>query len=163
MTACRAFTAAAVFAIGASAAPASVREYPVKPVPFTAVQLTDNFWAPRIHINRTVTLPTAFQKCEETGRVDNFVHAAQALRGEIGEKERAQIPGFPFDDTDLFKVIEGASYALSVRPDPKLDLYIDGLIGKIAAAQEKDGYLYTARTIHPEKPHAWSGKERWVL
>jgi hypothetical protein len=60
-------------------------------------------------------------------------------------------------------VIEGASYTLSVHPDPKLDAYIDGLIAKIAAAQEKDGYLYTARTIDPLNPHPWSGKERWIL
>ena len=59
---------------------------------------------------------------------------------------------YPFDDTDVYKVIEGASYTLSVHPDPKLDAYVDGLIEKIAAAQEKDGYLYTARTIDPLTP-----------
>src|SRR5262249_34038476 len=140
---------------------AQPRDYPVKPVPFTAVHVIDGFWAPRIEINRTVTIPFAFQKDDETGRLDNFIRAAQALRGETFDNHTA--PGYPFDDTDVYKVIEGASYALSVHPDPKLDAYVDGLIAKIAAAQEADGYLYTARTIDPLRPHQWAGPMRWVL
>jgi uncharacterized protein len=136
------------------------RDYPVKPVPFTAVHLNDLFWAPRIEINRTVTIPFAFQKCEETGRVENFNRAAAALRGELKDKK---LPPYPFDDTDLYKVIEGAAYTLSVHPDAKLEAYVDGLIEKIAAAQEKDGYLYPARTIDPAKPHPWAGSQRWEL
>src|SRR5215471_4743610 len=137
------------------------RDYPVKPVPFTAVHVTDAFWAPRIETNRKVSIPFAFQKDEETGRLDNFIRAAKALRGEPFENHKP--PGFPFDDTDIYKVIEGAAYALSVAPDPKLDAYVDGLIEKIAAAQEKDGYLYTTRTIDPLNPHQWAGKKRWEL
>ncbi len=136
------------------------RDYPFKPVPFTAVHLNDVFWAPRIETNRTVTIPFAFHECEITGRVSNFVRAAEALRGQLSADDRKP-PSYPFDDTDIYKVIEGASYTLSVHPDPKLDAYIDRLIAKIGAAQEKDGYLYTARTINPEHPHPWSGKERW--
>ncbi len=135
------------------------RNYPIQPVPFTAVKITDVFWAPRIETNRTVTIPFAFQKCEETGRIDNFVRAAKALRGEPVDRK---IPPYPFDDTDPYKVIEGASYTLSVKYDAKLDAYVDSLIEKIAAAQEPDGYLYTARTIDPEHPHKWAGPERWV-
>src|ERR1700722_4449295 len=127
------------------------RDYPVKPVPFTAVHVNDIFWAPRIETNRKVTIPFAFKKDEETGRVDNFIRAAEALRGETFANHKP--PGYPFDDTDLYKVIEGASYTLSVHPDPKLEEYVDGLITKIGAAQEKDGYLYTARTIDPLNPH----------
>lgn len=136
-------------------------DYPVKPVPFTDVHLTDAFWAPRIEINRTITIPHAFQKEEETGTVGNFVRAAQALRHETFENHR--YPRFPFDDSDVYKVIEGAAYTLSVHPDAKLEAYCDGLIEKIAAAQEPDGYLYTARTIDPLHPHPWSGAERWML
>src|SRR6266849_333246 len=136
-------------------------DYPVQPVPFTAVHLNDAFWAPRIETNRQVTIPFAFQQCELSGRVDNFERAAQALRGEALANTKA--PGYPFDDTDLYKVIEGASYALSVHPDPKLDAYVDGLIAKIRAAQEPDGYLYTTRTIDPKNPHRWAGTNRWEL
>src|SRR5215831_13905348 len=137
------------------------RDYPVKPVPFTAVHVTDGFWAPRIEINRTVTIPFAFQKDEETGRLDNFIRAAETLTGYPPANRKP--PGYPFDDTDVYKVIEGASYALSVHADPRLDEYVDGLIAKIAAAQEPDGYLYTARTIDPLNPHAWAGAQRWML
>lgn len=136
------------------------RDYPFKPVPFTAVHLNDVFWAPRIETNRTVTIPFAFHECEITGRVANFESAALALRGELGGKT-PKLPGYPFDDTDIYKVIEGASYTLSVHPDPKLEEYVDGLIAKIAAAQEPDGYIYTARTMNPQHPHPWSGAHRW--
>src|SRR5579862_4124684 len=131
-----------------------------KQVPFTAVHLHDKFWTPRIEINRTVTIPFAFQKDEETGRMRNFENAAATLRGE--DPTGKPLPGYPFDDTDVYKVLEGAAYSLSVHPDPKLEAYLDKLIAMIAAAQEPDGYLYTARTINPAHPHAWSGSERWV-
>jgi DUF1680 family protein len=139
----------------------SPADYRIQPVPFTAVKLTDAFWAPRIEINRTASIPSAFEQCELTGRVALFERAAAVLRGESGVDTRP--PGYPFDDTDLYKVIEGASYSLSVVADPKLDAYVDGLIAKIAAAQEPDGYLYTTRTINPRAPHRWAGPERWVL
>lgn len=128
-------------------------DYPVKPVPFTNVQISDHFWLPRLETNRTVTIPFAFKKCAETGRIDNFAKAAGLLKGEhIGQR---------YNDSDVFKVIEGASYSLTIKKDPKLEKYLDGLIAKIAAAQEKDGYLYTARTINPEKPVPGTGEKRW--
>jgi len=136
-------------------------DYPIKPVSFTAVHLNDEFWAPRIEINRTTSIPSAFEQCELTGRVKLFERAAAVLRGDRNVDTRP--PGYPFDETDLYKVIEGASYSLSVTPDPKLDAYVDGLIAKIAAAQEPDGYIYTTRTIDPKNPHRWAGPERWVF
>jgi uncharacterized protein len=136
-------------------------DYPIKPVTFTKVHLNDIFWAPRIEINRTASIPSAFEQCELTGRVNLFERAATVLRGEALNDKRP--PGYPFDETDLYKVIEGASYSLSVTPDPKLDAYVDGLIAKIAAAQESDGYIYTTRTIDPKNPHRWAGPERWVF
>jgi uncharacterized protein len=144
----------------ASSRPADLsHDYPIKPVPFTEVQVDDQFWAPRIETNRKVSIPTAFDHCERTGRVENFVRAAEAIRGRSLADKHA--PGYPFDDTDIYKVIEGASYTLSVHPDPKLSAYVDQLIAKIAAAQEPDGYIYTTREIDPEHPHDWAGTERW--
>ncbi len=128
-------------------------DYPIQVVPFTKVKLTDNFWLPRIKINHTVTIPASFARCEETGRVKNFDMAAA--------KSGAFCTIFPFDDTDIYKTIEGASFSLSLYPDKKLEMYIDTLITKIKNAQEPDGYLYTARTINPAEPHKWAGKERW--
>ncbi|MGZ5495606.1 MAG: beta-L-arabinofuranosidase domain-containing protein, partial [Candidatus Aminicenantales bacterium] len=77
------------------------RNDPIKPVLFTAVKLTDAFWAPRIETNRTVTIPAIFKKCEETGRIDNFAIAGGLMKGEYkGER---------YNDTDVYKTIEGAS------------------------------------------------------
>jgi uncharacterized protein len=152
---------AARFEVSAAPAADTRRDYPVQPVPFTQVQLTDDFWAPRIETNRRETVPFAFEQCERTGRVNLFERAATVLRGQ--RLENREPPPYPFDDSDVYKVIEGASYTLSVHPDPKLDAYVDGLIAKIAAAQEPDGYLYTTRTINPQQPHRWAGPERWVL
>lgn len=129
------------------------RDYPIQAVPFTQVKLSDNFWLPRIKTNHTVTIPASFERCENTGRVKNFEMAA-AKSGKF-------CTIYPFDDTDIYKTIEGASFSLSLYPDKKLELYIDTLIMKVQAAQEPDGYLYTARTINPEEPHHWAGKERW--
>lgn len=129
-------------------------DYSITGVPFTQVKLNDKFWLPRIETNRTVTIPASFQRCESTGRVKNFEMAA-AKSGKF-------CTTFPFDDTDIYKTLEGASYSLSVFPDPALSKYLDTLIDKIAKAQEPDGYLYTARTIDPAHPHAWAGQERWV-
>src|SRR2546430_12315218 len=124
-----------IAACSATAAP-PVNDYPVKPVPFTAVHLNDIFWAPRIETNRLVTIPFAFEQCEKSGRMDNFERAAKALRGE--ELKNKRNPPYPFDDTDPYKVLEGASYALAVQPDPKMKAYLDELIANFAAAQEKD-------------------------
>jgi len=129
-------------------------DYKIQGVPFNEVKISDQFWLPKIETNRTVTIPASFAKCEETGRVENFIKAAKK-EGKFGTT-------FPFDDTDVYKIIEGASYSMSVHPDPKLDRYCDSLITIVGAAQEPDGYLYTARTIDPQHPQAWAGKERWV-
>jgi DUF1680 family protein len=135
-------------------------DYPVQPVPFTAVHFDDAFWAPRIETNRVTTIPFAFKKCEESGRMDNFERAAAVLRGE--KIKNLKPPGYPFDDTDPYKVLEGAAYGLAVQPDPQMDAYLDKLIALIASAQEPDGYLYTTRTIDPLHPHPWAGAKRWV-
>lgn len=129
------------------------KDYPIKVVPFTQVKLTDNFWLPRIKTNAIVTIPASFERCESTGRVKNFVMAA-ARKGKF-------CTIYPFDDTDIYKTIEGASYSLSLFPNPALEKYIDSLINIVGKAQESDGYLYTARTIDPINVGKWLGKERW--
>jgi DUF1680 family protein len=99
------------------------RDYPVKPVPFTAVKVTDSFWAPRIETNRKVTIPFAFQKDEETRARRQFPTRGEGTSRRDFENHRP--PPYPFDDTDLYKVIEGAAYTLSVHPDPQLEAYLD--------------------------------------
>ncbi|HPR89330.1 MAG TPA: glycoside hydrolase family 127 protein [bacterium] len=130
------------------------RDYPIQPVPFTRVHIEDQFWAPRIETNRTVTIPHAFAESAKTGRIANFALAGGLIQGQ-------QQGQYPFDDSDVYKIIEGASYTLAVQKDPKLEAYLDSLITLIAAAQEKDGYLYTARTNKAPYLEEWSGKTRW--
>ena len=130
------------------------KDYQIKPVDFTKVHFTDNFWKPRIETNRKISIPTAFGKCEETGRLDNFAIAGNLKKGE-------HKGDFPFDDTDVYKIIEGASYSLAVQYDAKLDKYVDSLIYLISSAQEIDGYLYTCRTNNSQRLFRWMGKERW--
>ncbi|MBW6459138.1 MAG: glycoside hydrolase family 127 protein [Bacteroidales bacterium] len=129
-------------------------DYPIRPVAFTDVRLTDDFWYPRIVTNHRVTIPIAFQKSEETGRIDNFRIAGELKEGKFSSQ-------YPFDDSDVFKNIEAACYSMQIFPDPAMDAYLDTLISYITAAQEDDGYLYTNRTIDPLNPHDMAGPERW--
>ena len=129
------------------------RDYPVKPVEFTKVKILDEFWRSRMETNRRVTIPFAMKQNEETGRVDNFAIAGGLKRGEYS--------GERYNDTDVYKVMEGAAYTLATEYDPEMEKYLHELIGVIAAAQEEDGYLFTPRTASPEKPVIGIGEERW--
>lgn len=146
-------------AIGAFAQSKQHSGYPISPVPFTSVKVVENsFWGERLEASRKVTIPLAFSKCEETGRYKNFERAAHPSSSYDVNK----LEPLPFDDTDPYKTIEGASYILQTYPDNKLKAYIDSVLDIIATGQEKDGYLYTARTMNPAHPHSWSGAKRWV-
>ncbi len=129
------------------------RDYPIQPVPFTQVKVIDHFWAPKIDVNREVTIPYVLRMCREHGRIANFVAAAR--------HNGAKLSVYPFDDTDLYKAIEGASYGLQVHPDAALSRQLDSLIAIIGAAQEPDGYLYTFRSANEAHPHDWIGDRRW--
>src|SRR5512135_1014284 len=115
--------------------PALERDYPVRPVPFTDVRLSDTFWAPRLETNRTVSVPYALKMNEETGRVDNFRKAAKLMPGAYKGKR--------YNDSDVYKAMEGAAYTLLLRPDPALEKTLDDLVALIGKAQEPDGYLFT--------------------
>ena len=159
--------------------------YPYTQVPFTAVKIAPNtFWGDRIQAAREVTIPLAFSKCESEHRYKNFEMAAYTLQhpGHPGlqtpEWDVAKFMGFSFDDTDVYKTIEGASYLLSSKElwskemsrnaksnlltPSLLEHYIDSVLDVVAAAQEPDGYLYTARTINPQHPHGWAANKRWA-
>src|ERR1700712_3568106 len=141
-------------------------DYPFQPVPFTAVRVTGGFWEEKQEVNRAVTVPFALKQCEESERLKNFDLAAEVMRRRAAGEKTFQIKPptiYPFDDTDAYKALEGASYVLSMKPDTELEKQLDGWIARIAAAQEPDGYLYTFRTMHPESPgQEWVGQERWV-
>jgi DUF1680 family protein len=130
------------------------RDYAIRAVPLTAVTIDDGFWAPKLEINRTVTIPHILKENDDTGRVANFEKAA-------GKKSGAY-EGRRFNDTDVYKIIEAASYSLALVPDPRLSTKLDELIQLIAESQEKDGYLFPARTIDPQHPAPGVGPERWI-
>jgi len=125
----------------------------LKFLPAAHVELRDEFWTPILTRNREVTIPYLFQKAEETGVIDNFSKAGGLMPGDFR--------GLPNSDEVLYKSIEAAAYALARHPDPKLDAYLDGLIKKIAAAQEQDGYLLTHRTIALERERNPAAPARW--
>jgi len=107
----------------------------VKPVSFANVRVDKGLWAKRLEICYTVTIPECFKHCEETGRIDNFAVAAGLKEGVF--------QGAHYNDSDVYKIVQGAVYSLEVHPDQKLQRYLDGVIAKIAAAQQPDGYLDT--------------------
>ena len=149
------FSSCTLAGLGSCSAPVYQQpDAPIQEVPFTQVHIEDQFWSPRIETNRTVSIPSAFKECEKNGRFDNFALAAGMIKGE-------HQGDFSFDDTDPYKVIEGASYSLAVKYDPKLDHYLDSVITIIAAAQEPDGYLTTCVTNKCTRLSGWWGSSRW--
>jgi DUF1680 family protein len=140
--------------IGAATLTLTVAAQQIQEVPFTQVHLNDGFWTPRIEVNRTVSIPSAFHECEVNGRFDNFALAAGLIQGE-------HKGDFSFDDTDPYKVIEGASYSLAVHYDKQLDHYLDSVINLIAQAQEPDGYLTTCVTNKCTRLSGWWGTHKW--
>ncbi|MEI6674840.1 MAG: glycoside hydrolase family 127 protein [Verrucomicrobiota bacterium] len=136
--------AVGIIAVVATTTLAPLRAAPeaaVTPVAFDKVRLGEGFWASRIRVCREVTIPYCFKQCEKTGRIDNFAIAA-------GLKQGTHI-GAPYNDSDVYKIIEGAAYSLQSQPDPVLEQYLDGMIATITAAQQSDGYLFTYYTPDP--------------
>ncbi len=131
------------------------KDYAITPVTFNQVHFTDAFWKPRMVQNQEVTIPEALRLCYENGRVDNFKKAAGLLEGYfVGDNT--------FDDTDIYKILEGMSYSIQVSPNEELSQEMDELIELLGQAQEDDGYLYTPRTAgDPAHPHKWMGANRW--
>ena len=132
-------------------------DYPISAVGIKDVAINDNFWLPKIKVVQDTTIRYAFDKCEKEGRMENFLVAG-------GKKKGCYRGKMPFDDTDLYKIIEGASYSLISKPNPDLDAYIDSVIAMIKTGQEPDGYITTWFTIDRQKPPAWwvnPSKTRW--
>ncbi len=143
-------------ALLAAQAPANkpARDYPIHPVSATDVVVDDGFWAPRLERNRAVSIPHIMRENERTGRVANFEKAAGVKKGEY--------EGRRFNDSDVYKTIEAASYSLAAHPDPELRSQVTRLVELIAKSQLPDGYLYPARTLGARPPVAGIGPERWV-
>jgi hypothetical protein len=146
------FGTLSLFALGRQL-PVMKPDYPIRPADFTQVKLEDEFWAPRLKVNRTVTIPYLFKLDDETGRTDNFRIAAGLKKGKHTGKR--------YNDSDVFKAMEAAAYSLRSNPDKDLRTKLDELVTVIGKAQEADGYLFTTRAIDPKNPAPGAGAERW--
>lgn len=111
----------------------------MRALPFTAVTIRDRFWGPRQQTNSEVTIPHELAQCRTTGRIDNFAKAAGLMSGEF--------EGIFFNDSDVHKWVEAASYTLQTHPNPDWESDLDEVIAKIAASQQSDGYLNTYFTL----------------
>jgi DUF1680 family protein len=126
------------------------QELKITSVPLKNVKTHQGFWHDRIETARKTTIPHVLHEIEKSGRIDNFAVAGGLKKGVF--------QGTRFDDSDVFKTVEGAAYSLQNQYDPKLDKYLDSLIVLFAAAQEPDGYLYTIRTINKDT----TGSYDWI-
>lgn len=119
-----------------------IKEQPLKmieQIDFSHVKINDNFWSPRLSKHVSATLPVCIDQIEnQTGRIRNFENAAK------GEGEHS---GIFFDDSDVYKALEGMAYSLINNPDPELEKKADEWIDKFAAAQQPDGYINTFYTL----------------
>jgi len=129
----------------------------LRPVPLADVRVEPaSFWGTRLRVNREKTLPHNLKMLEETGRITNFATAA--------EKGAGASPGtfqgkFFFNDSDVYKVLEGAACIYAANPDSQLDSRMDSIIAQIAAAQQPDGYLYTFYTVRNELDKRWTNEK----
>ena len=142
------FLLLSIILISCSQKSSKYSDYPISEVGIKNVILADNFWLPKIKTIQDITIRYAFDKCENEGRMENFLIAGGVEKGTTKGK-------MPFDDTDLYKIIEGASYSLISNPNPELSAYIDLIIAIIKIGQEPDGYITTWFTIDRQKPPAW--------
>lgn len=120
------------------------------PVPFTSVHLAGPFWTPRLEALKQGTLTRNFEQCESTGRISNFEKAA---------KHDGTFEGLLFNDSDVYKALEGAAYLYAQFKDPALDHQMDDLIAKIAAAQQPDGYINTYYTLKAGLDKRWTREQ----
>ncbi|MDG2224025.1 MAG: glycoside hydrolase family 127 protein [Rubripirellula sp.] len=128
----------------------------VDPVPFNQVRVTGGLWRERMEVNRMVSLPHVWGRCETsvTGngqpskRLDNFRKAGGLLDGPF--------TGTYFNDSDVYKIIEGTANSLQNHSDAELEAYTDKVIDWIAAAQWDDGYLFTFYSLPKKQP-----ERRW--
>lgn len=152
------FLLVSIFIVACTKAQTKYSDYPIKAVKIQNVVLTDNFWLPKIKVIQNTTIPYAFDKCSKEGRMESFLIAGGMKKGKVRGK-------MPWDDSDLYKIIEGASYSLISNPNPVLLAYLDSIIAIIKIGQEKDGYITTWMTIDPTtSPADWykpAGK-RWA-
>jgi uncharacterized protein len=104
-------------------------------VPVHAVTIEAGFWSPRRKTNVTASIPSMGKLLEVNGRMDNF----RRLTGKSTAPQRGPV----YSDSDIYKWIEAAGFALQSDERPELRAVVDKDIRDIVAAQQADGYLNT--------------------
>lgn len=130
-------------------------DYPIQAVPFHKVKVNGGFWLPFLERNHHLTIRHNWHQCKKTGRINNFYVAAGIKRGQYSGHHTSA-------DSDVFKTIDGMARSLALFPDSALEKRIDEFAEIIDKAQEKDGYLFTPRTISPKNPPEQAGPKRWA-
>ncbi len=142
MKQCLILIASTFFLLGCQSSKENRKEQPLKvinQIDFSHVKINDNFWSPRLSKHVSTTLPVCIDQIEnQTGRIRNFENAAK------GEGEHS---GIFFDDSDVYKALEGIAYSLINNPNPELEKKADEWIDKFEAAQQPDGYVNTFYTL----------------
>ena len=134
-----ALAAAAAAAVACAGEKEAATMKKITPVNFSDVKIVDNFWSPRLQSHKDVTLGVCIDQIEnQTGRIRNFENAAL---------KQGEHSGIFFDDSDVYKALEGMAYSLQNNPDPALEAKCDEWIAKFAAAQQEDGYINTFYTL----------------
>ncbi|MEM2374166.1 MAG: glycoside hydrolase family 127 protein, partial [Thermoproteota archaeon] len=105
------------------------------PVSLEAVKLQDKFWSPRLEKLRTITIPVQYKLLEDTGRLFNFRRAAGKVEGDF--------KGLVFNDSDIYKWVEAASFILTEKFDKEIYDLVEKVVDEIASAQDEDGYVNT--------------------
>lgn len=124
----------------------------LSPIPFTHVRFTDSFWASRMEINRTVSIPLMYEQLDKTGRLGAFdLNFTRPLPARI-----TQI----FGDSDVAKWMEAAACALTTHPDPTIAALLDQTVNRVIQAQQPDGYLNT-HFSHADPAMRWKNLRDW--
>src|SRR5690606_10844751 len=130
--------------------------YMLEPINIRNIKMTDDFWLPIIERVQETTIAFALEKCRQEGRFDNFLIAGGQMEGTVKGV-------MPFDDTDVYKIIECASSSLISAHNTELEILLESLISIVKVVQEADGYLTAWRTINPAKPPAsWVAVDKGV-
>lgn len=126
-------------------------------VPLNQVTFTNGFWKQQTEKNSQITIKDCIDKCIKSGCIHNFELAAGKVEGEY-------ISDLTWLDSDIYKSLEAACYSMQKYPDEELLAKVDTIVGIIEQAQEKDGYLYTARTTGARhgRLKKLMGEERWT-
>ena len=120
-------------------------------MPLNKVTIEDDFWAPRMKVNREKTLLAAHKQLRDTGRIDAF---------RLDWKPGMEPQPHRFWDSDVAKWVEAASYSLATHPDPELEKLVEEVVDKIIGAQHPDGYLNVFYTV-VEPENRWKNLRDW--